>query len=114
MENIDIQYLAGFFDGEGCFYLGTQEKNGKAYPKAQILLSQSGPDGLLLLRQIQHEYGGNLYHHLKVGQHKAKKDAYKLWWNKQEGIALIKLLLPHLRLKQKEAETVLTYLTRNK
>ena len=112
MENIDILYLAGFFDGEGCFYLGTQVKNGKAYPKAQILLSQSGEDGLELLKHIQHEYGGSLYHHLKVGQHKATKDAYKLWWNKTEGIALIKLLLPHLRLKQQEAQNVLNYLTR--
>jgi hypothetical protein len=112
LESIDIRYLAGFFDGEGCFYLGTQLKNGKEYPKAQILLSQSGPDGLDLLKQIQCEYGGHLYHHLKIGQHKATKDAYKLWWNKQEGVTLIKLLLPHLRLKQHEAQNVLNYLTR--
>lgn len=107
------EYLAGFFDGEGCFYLGEQVKNGKSYPKAQILLGQSGEDGLQLLLRIQSLYGGNLYHHLKVGEHKATKNAYKLWWNKEEGVKLITVLLPHLILKQQQAQKVLDYLTRD-
>lgn len=112
MENIDIQYLAGFFDGEGCFYLGTQQKNGKSYPKAQILLSQSGEDGKRLLEAIQRQYGGSLYLHLKAGQHRATKDAWKLWWNAEEGVDLICQLLPHLILKQESAQKVLTYIMR--
>ena len=106
------EYLAGFFDGEGCFFLGKQEKNGKFYPKAQILLSQSGPEGLVLLEQIQKEYGGSIYHHLKIGQYKAKKDAYKMWWNREEGVRLIERLLPHLIIKKEAAQTVLTHLKR--
>lgn len=112
MGKIDIRYLAGFFDGEGCFYIGTQKKKDKTYPKAQILLGQSGEDGLVLLQDIQKEYGGNLYLHLKPGQSGATKNAYKLWWNKLEGIILITKLLPHLKLKQQEARNVLNYLTR--
>lgn len=108
------EYLAGFFDGEGCFYLGEQTKNGKSYPKAQILLGQSGEDGLQLLLEIQEEYGGKLYHHLKIGEHGATKNAYKLWWNKEEGIHLITRLLPYLILKQSQAQKVLDYLTRDK
>lgn len=110
---ITTEYIAGFFDGEGTFYIGKQLKNGKEYPKAQILLSQSGEDGLELLKQIQHKFGGNIYHHLKVGEHKATKDAYKLYWNKEEGASLCVALIPHLILKQKAAKEVLKYLTRN-
>ena len=111
---INDSYLAGFFDGEGTFYLGKQEKNGIIYPKAQVLLSQSGDRGKRLLVEIQEIYGGKLYEHLKPGQHKATKFAYKLYWNKKEAIELIKVLLPHLILKKAEAEAVLQYLTRDK
>lgn len=109
---ISPEYLAGFFDGEGTFYIGKQMKNGKEYPHASIMLSQSGNLGHNLLIDIQTQYGGNIYEHLKPGQHKATKSAYKLYWNKKEGIELIKQVLPHLRIKYTEAEEVLLYLTR--
>ena len=111
------EYLAGFFDGEGTFYLGLQKaknpNNPKMYPKAQVMLSQSGDEGLALLQQIQKEYGGSIYVHLKPGEYKATKAAYKLWWNKQEAIGLIKRIYEHLILKQEAAHAVLTYLERN-
>lgn len=110
---ISNEYIAGFFDGEGTFYIGKQIKNGKEYPHATIMLSQSGEEGLELLKQIQHELGGNIYQHLKVGEHKATKNAYKLYWNKEEGKYLCQSLIPHLILKRNAAEEVLKYLTRN-
>ncbi len=111
-DQLSPEYVAGFFDGEGTFFLGKQVKNGKTYPKAQILLSQSGERGLNLLLGIQERYGGAIYEHLKAGQHKATKSAYKLYWNKQEGITLCQTLIPFLILKQEEAKQVLAYLTR--
>ena len=107
------EYLAGFFDGEGTFYLGLQtSRNGKEYPKAQVMLSQSGEDGLALLTTIQINYGGNIYQHLKAGEHKATKAAYKLYWNKEEAIRLIGEIGPYLILKKQAAQEVLQYLTR--
>lgn len=107
------EYLAGFFDGAGTFYLGSQLKNGKEYPHHTVLLSQSGDNGLILLEEIQQTYGGHIYEHLKAGQHKATKAAYKLYWRKAECAELIPKILPFLRLKKAEAETVLKYVTRN-
>ena len=109
---ITPQYLAGFFDGEGTFYIGKQIKNGKEYPHATIMLSQSGEEGLELLKHIQTGYGGNIYQHLKPGEHKATKAAYKLYWNKVEGIKLINLISDHLILNQSVALEVLAYLQR--
>lgn len=106
------EYLAGFFDGEGTFYIGKQLKNSKVYPKAQVMVSQSGDNGLKLLKEIQSNYGGNIYQHLKPGQHKATKAAYKLYWNKKEAISLIEKLKPFLKLKLEEANLVYNYLTR--
>jgi LAGLIDADG endonuclease len=108
------EYLAGFFDGEGTFYIGKQFKKGKEYPHATILLSQSGEGGLALLELIQSMYGGSIYKHLSAGQYKATKPAYKLYWNKVEGIELCKTLIPHLILKKEAAVTVLLYLERKK
>ena len=113
---ISPQYLAGFFDGEGTFSVLWQKakhpQNFKKYPHATVLLSQSGEEGLNLLTAIQKQYGGSIYLHIKPGQHKAKKPAYKLYWNKQEGIKLCETLIPHLILKKEAAQAVLTYLTR--
>ncbi len=112
-HSLSPEYLAGFFDGEGSFHLGKQAKNGKVYPKATVLLSQSGDDGLRLLQEVQVGYGGQIYQHLKAGEHKATKNAYKLYWNKDEAIVLCRTLVPLLKLKQQQAQDVLDYLTRN-
>lgn len=113
---ITPEYLAGFFDGEGTFYIGTQKaknpNNPKKYPHCIVLLSQSGDNGLSLFKEIQAIYGGNIYTHLRVGEHKATKTAYKIYWNKQEAIRLIEILLPHLKIKQQEAKEAFSYLTR--
>jgi len=112
-ERITPAYLAGFFDGEGTFYIGKQFKGNKEYPHASVMLSQSGEDGLALLTGVQAAFGGKIYQHLKIGQHKATKNAYKIYWNRVEAIRLIQCLLPYLILKENAAKEVLTYLTRN-
>lgn len=110
---VSEEWLAGFWDGEGCFQIGKQIKNGKEYKHASILLSQSGEDGKELLLEIQKQYGGNFYQHLKIGQHKATKNAYKLYWNKEEGKQLIRRIKDKLLLKKNQAEELLLYLERN-
>jgi hypothetical protein len=110
---ISLEYLAGFFDGEGTFYIGKQKKNGIEYPHATVMLSQSGEEGLKLLEQIQRQHKGKIYQHLRAGEHKATKAAYKLYWNRKEAISLIIDVAPYLILKQKAAYEVLQYLTRN-
>lgn len=111
---ITDDWLAGFLDGEGCFKVTTQTKNGKTYGHHSIMLSQSGPNGLQILQEIQTEYGGQLYHHLKPGQHKATKDAWKLYWRRDEGILFIQRIKDKLLLKRQDAETVLAYLERDR
>lgn len=111
---INENYLAGFFDGEGTCMVQYQKKKGtdKTYPHATVLLSQSGADGLRLLEEIQKDYGGRIYLHVSAGQHKAKKNAYKLYWNKDEATTMLQRILPYLKLKQLEAQDTLMYLTR--
>ena len=112
---LSLDWIAGFFDGEGHVSIGMQRhfKNGKLYGRKNIILGQSGPDGLEILKQIQLQCGGQLYHHLKPGEHKATKDAYKLYWKAEEGKKFLEQIIPHLKLKQKAALEVLDYIRRN-
>ena|ERR1700757_1252082 len=114
---IEPAYLAGFFDGEGTVKITYQKSKNpnsdKLYPHAHISIAQSGSDGLELLEKLRDQYGGNIYNHLSVGQYKATKPAYKLYWNKEEGARMLAQIIPYLRLKKQAAEEVFTYLIRN-
>ena len=114
---ISLEYLAGFFDGEGTLYIGVQKAkhpdNKKLYKHCTVMLSQSGDKGLKLLSEISEQYGGSIYKHLDAGQHKATKAAYKLYWNKDEAVKLVTSLEPFLKIKREEAIEVIKYLTRN-
>lgn len=113
-SQLSLEWIAGFFDGEGCFHLGKQTKNGKEHPKFTVIIGQSGDNGKRVLEQIQKQLGGNLYLHLSPGQHKAKKEAYKLYWNAKEALVLIDAILPYLVLKKEEAQKVKQYIERKK
>lgn len=114
MEELSIEWVAGFFDGEGCAKIGKQAKvkSGIIYPHASLTLSQSGEDGLAVLEAVQKQFGGKIYHHLRVGEHKATKNAYKLYWNKEDGAAFLIKLIPHLKLKKQDCQTVLNHYQR--
>jgi len=114
MEKLPIEWVAGFFDGEGCAKIGKQAKqlSGNVYPHATLMLSQSGEDGLDILQRIQKQFGGKIYHHLKPGEHKATKHAYKLYWNKDDGLIFLNQIIPFLHLKQKDAKLVKDYYER--
>lgn len=107
-------WLAGFVDGEGCFKVTEQYKNGRIYGHHSIMLSQSGDHGREVLQAIQAEYGGQLYLHLRAGEHKATKDAWKLYWRRDEGAIFIRRILDKLILKRQDAETVLAYIERER
>jgi intein/homing endonuclease len=46
------EYLAGFFDGEGCLNTGSGSSR-RSTGFSRIFLAQSGPQGLAVLREIQ-------------------------------------------------------------
>jgi hypothetical protein len=114
MAGLTPQYLAGFFDGEGTISVQWNRKKGtdKKYPHSTVLLSQSGEDGYNLLKEIQDQYGGKIYLHLRKGEYKATKNAWKLYWNKTEAIKMLQQIQPYLILKQQNAIVALEYLQR--
>jgi len=112
---LSLEWIAGFFDGEGHVSIGMQKhyKTGKLYGRKNILLGQSGPEGLAILKEVQTMCGGQLYLHMKAGEGKATKDAWKLYWRAKEGRKFLEQITPYLRLKQKAALEALEYIKRN-
>lgn len=102
-ETISIEYLAGFFDGEGCVYLGSTTASGtkKVYPHLIVSLAQSGEAGRTLLESIQSIYGGNIQHRKPKG---ATKEAYQLRWCGKKAVDFLKQLSPFLNIKKIKAQ----------
>ena len=111
MTTLTNDYIAGFFDGEGSATLAPLRKNGKVYTRFEVVLAQSGENGLVLLERIQKQHGGKIYKN-KDTQGRQTKTAYKLYWNKEEAITFLVTMLPHLQLKKQAAQDVLDYLRR--
>lgn len=107
---ISKEYLAGFFDGEGCIYLGYTSASGtkKKYPSLIVTLAQSGEEGLKLLLQIQKNYGGRLHHKKKIKV--SHKEAYQLRWRGKNAILFLDLIGKYLNIKQQKASDVCNFM----
>lgn len=107
---VNKEYLAGFFDGEGCIYLGTTTASGtnKKYPSLIVSLAQSGENGRQLLLDIQKEYGGILSHNKKIKE--SHKESYQLRWRGKKAIIFLDQIGKHLKIKQQKASDVCNFM----
>ena len=103
-----VIWLAGFFDGEGCLYL--TRRKGNKNPVACLGISQSGKNGLKVLREIKSCLGtGTIYIRLR-GQDAPFKENKPSWeiriHRRRDLIFLLNLLIPFLRIKREKAIAV--------
>jgi hypothetical protein len=96
---ISIEWLAGFFDGEGCVILTPCSPNGTVkYYGPRLCIAQKDRQ---LLKDIQADYGGSLH---RKGSH----DCSSLVWSGGNAIALAEMLLPHTRAKTEQLRVLIT------
>jgi len=101
MKRADIAYLAGFFDGEGSISIMRRAK-GKPY----WLRVQLGQANNWILKMVQFQFGGSLFHH------KPRENRREAWqWSASANIAkdFLKCILPYLKLKRGEAEIAIKF-----
>lgn len=107
---VSDEWLAGFFDGEGTIQLASYpSRNGKLYTTLKVLLAQSGEEGKALLEEVVEQYGGRVYEHLKAGQHKATKSAYKWYICATNAAAFLRRIEPYLKLKKEKAQDAIRF-----
>jgi len=98
---ISLEWLAGFFDGEGSItVVHSISKKHKQY-FLSVGLTQSNFD---VLDKIRREYGGNLY---KKSKQTGRHQGYELRWTSKAAIEFLSILAPYLVVKKPQAEIAL-------
>lgn len=106
--DVDLAYLAGLLDGEGCFYIRQQAHPTKRAYAASVRINIRD-DALGVLESLQSNFGGNIYRHSnRSGGANAKPTAI-LNWHGQEASQLCSGVLPFLRLKTDQALVIIEF-----
>jgi len=103
MNDTDLAYIAGFFDGEGCAYMSNPKSpNGKRYPKLTAKISQNDRE---VLDWIVEQFGfGKVYQ--KKANSAGNVNHYISFAHKQARIFLT-TIEPYLRVKKANVTAIL-------
>ena len=108
MNESDLAYLAGFFDGEGSVSIS---ENGKPSPRAlspnHTLQVAIGNTDITVLKQIQQHFGGYLT--TRCPSKPRHKTVYQ-WSLRSTGAAdFLKAIRPYLKMKCKQADIAIAF-----
>lgn len=99
--DISHDWLAGFFDGEGCFVIQNRKNKGVVF---RITISQAHQRGEIYLNFIKNSLlMGNVYTE-KMGKRQFEVT------RKQDCLKLANIMLPYLRVKLGEAKEFIRHL----
>ncbi len=103
-SKLDIAYLAGLFDGEGCIFISINQepKYKHSYYSLMVHLSNTDP---YLINWIGDTFGGRIARS-KPGTGGKRK--VWIWWTRsQKAGRILKLITPYLKCKKAQAEIAL-------
>ena len=95
-KQISLQYLAGFFDGEGCVSFHNREKGSRS-PVLCISVFQRVPE---IPKEFVRRFGGII---IKTGNGKLAGDGFRWRATTVKAYYALQALLPFLRVKKKQA-----------
>jgi len=104
----ELNYYAGFFDGEGCIMI-KKKHSGRPFHTLDITISLTN---LNILEDFKRAFGGTIH-----GAYKSKthyKDKWMWMIGGDKALAVLKALYPYLRLKNREAELGIEFQERAK
>ncbi|MFM7009048.1 MAG: LAGLIDADG family homing endonuclease [Betaproteobacteria bacterium] len=95
-----IEYLAGFFDGEGCAHVTIREYKGKRtisqYITRTLVVSNNSRE---VCELFQSELGGNVY--------QVRSGHYQWRANNTDAIDAAIALMPHIKLKRSQLQQLI-------
>ena len=101
----DLTYIAGFVDGEGCITLVPRKKKGKCNGYfARISIANTN---LEILTWIKSYFGGCLS--LRKRRSPRHKPAWELLFSEIQAEEFVKVIMPWLRIKRRQAKVLLEY-----
>lgn len=111
VTDTDLAYLAGFIDGEGCFFIGcfmtVSKTTGNKYPNYHCILKISN-NNIETLTWINQTFGGRItVFNKKKKDHTRNFITYDCYFTGNCLTDLTQLLLPFLKQKRPQAEIML-------
>jgi len=107
MNQVDLAYYAGFFDGEGNV-IAFREKDRRFFDgfryRVRTQVSNNNPAPL---KEIQACYGGRLFVRVNNGN---RKPSWYLTFGHPTSQKFLSEILPYLRIKRKQAELALEFI----
>jgi hypothetical protein len=101
---IDVAYMAGLIDGEGCIHISRDNKNGHVYYTLILTIANSDPRMLLW---IEERFGGKV-----VPKTRCKSNRLQAWaWSvvSREAETVLRLITTYLVSKKDQAELALRF-----
>lgn len=101
MKDVDLAYLAGLIDGEGCFTIEVNSRSGSYIPTLQITMSDRAP--LDWMAKVVGVRVGRAYRGMTRPTHRLQ---YKVRVSGRRLVELCVLMRPYMKVKHKHAELV--------
>lgn len=105
MKKVDLAYLAGLFDGEGCIHIaqtkGQKHKRGKGN-ELRIFLSSTDE---WVCQTFKMAFGGSIWEYANS----ANTQQYSWQLACKKALPFLEILLPYLRLKRPQAEIAVAF-----
>ncbi len=106
MTEVQIAYLAGFFDGEGT--IGIYTDNGSRYV-VRISLSNTSKESVYLFKQY---FGGCVFTQKRNEQKPTWRTVYRWQIGNTQADRFFEIITPYLRLKYRQAKLAIQFRAR--
>ena len=107
---LDIRYVAGFFDGEGCIQLCYSGMSRATSVLASVhLMIQVSNNDKPILDRIQGWLGGRVVARTMAKKKPQHKQCYYLVISGRKAAQFLNVLLPYLHVKRKQAEAAILF-----
>jgi LAGLIDADG endonuclease len=104
MKQTDLAYIAGYFDGEGCISVWKRKAAYTCISPRHILTIQISSTDKSGLDWINRQFKGTVLYAHNASHNPRQADAWKWIISAKRAAEILRLLLPYLKLKKKEAK----------
>lgn len=104
ITDLELAWFAGFFDGEGCVNITTHGSSAQTTLRMMLVNTDAA-----LMKRLAVRYGGRLQYKQHFGRVSHWKPSYQIVWTQWSAFALLCRLLPHLRLKRRQAKLAIRF-----